>query len=252
MSDLKGRVALVTGGGSGMGLASCQAFADHGATVIVADRDGQAADHAAAEIVASGGEAIGYHVDVSSVAELRAMFDFIGQRFGRLNVLFSNAGVKGPMGLDVTEEEFDEVLNLNLKSHLFATNMAVPLMRPCATEASIIYMSSAGGLRVSGRRPLYSISKAAVITLMRSVAKTLGPDKIRANAICPGHIDTPFARIGFDEQGYEAALENSNRTVPMGRIGKPADIASVALFLASDQSAYISGVAMPVDGGLTA
>jgi NAD(P)-dependent dehydrogenase (short-subunit alcohol dehydrogenase family) len=256
MLGLEGRVALVTGGGSGIGLASCRALAAGGATVIVADRDIGAAERGAADVRSAGGRAAAYKVDVCSVPEIRAMFDFVSETYGKLNVLFSHAGIQGPAGLDVSEEQFDDAIAVNLKSHFFATRYALPLMRQCAPHASIIYTSSVSGLRAPKHSPLYGTCKAGLLMMMRSVARQCGPDGVRANAICPGPADTAFARdfaasTGMDEDQYDALLEATSRSIPLGRIAQPSDITGTVVFLASDQSAYLTGAAIPVDGGLT-
>jgi NAD(P)-dependent dehydrogenase (short-subunit alcohol dehydrogenase family) len=252
--ELEGRVALVTGGASGMGLASSRAFAAEGAMVIVADIDGALAEQAAQGIRDDGGDAMSYQVDVSSVAHLESMFDWVTQTHGRLNVLFSHAGIQGAMGLDFTEEEFDQSIDVNLKSHVFATRFALPLLRRTAPQASIIYTSSAAGLRACVPSPTYGATKAAIISLMRSMAVLLGPEGIRANALCPGGIETPFSSGFIVKSGRNPAdqAERHKTTIPLGRIGQPDDVAPVAVFLASDQSRYITGTWIPVDGGLTA
>jgi NAD(P)-dependent dehydrogenase (short-subunit alcohol dehydrogenase family) len=254
MLDLQDRVALVIGGAGGMGLASSRALAANGAQVVIADRDGDAAEQAATAIREDGGQATSFQVDVSSTAQLRAAFDFVATTHGKLNILFSNAGMTGPNRYDVTEEQFDEVFNVNLKSHWFATNYAAPLMRPCAPHASIIYMSSGAGLRAGGRSPLYSVSKAAILMLARSFARELGPDGIRVNALAPGHVRTDFPRkwLGIGDADYQALVEARNQGIPLRRIAEPEDVAGVVLFLASDLSSYLTGLAIPVDGGLTA
>jgi NAD(P)-dependent dehydrogenase (short-subunit alcohol dehydrogenase family) len=255
--ELEGRVALVTGGASGIGLASAAAFAAEGASVIIADRDGDAAEAAARSVRASGGQAAAYRVDVSSLAELRGLFDYVGETHGKLHVLFSHAGIQGPLGMDITEEQFDHVIAVNLKSHFFATNYAIPLMRLAAPHASIIYTSSTGGLRAGALSPLYGTTKAAILMLMRTVARQYGPDGVRANAICPGPVETPFSRefsrmAGRDEAAYRRGLEARGQSIPLGRVGQPDDVAGTTVFLASDKSMYLTGVSITVDGGMTA
>jgi NAD(P)-dependent dehydrogenase (short-subunit alcohol dehydrogenase family) len=251
MRGLDNRVALVTGGAAGMGLASAKALAAEGASVIVADINAEAADRAARSITESGGIATAYQVDVSSLSSLRALFTFVETTFGRLHVFFSNAGIGGAQGFDVTEKQFDEVFDTNLKSHFFATNLAVPLMRNCAPHASIIYMSSIRGLQSRGQTPLYSISKAGIIMMARLFARNLGPEGIRANTICPGGVETAFPRdwLGLSQEEYKLVLEKSASDIPLRRVAQPGDIASLVTFLASDQSAYLTGLAIPVDGG---
>ena len=250
MSDQRKRVALIIGGGSGMGLASSRALAAAGHIVIVTDRDGDAAKRAADEIKAAGGEAISYEVDGSSVSQLKTMFLFIEKTYARLNVLFSNIGIRGPLGLDMVEAQFDEVMDVNVKSHFFATHYAVPLMKLSAPHASIIYMGSAGSLKAGGRCPLYNISKAAVPMIARSLARELGPAGIRVNAICPGSIETGFPRWStFTPEGRKAMIDEVSLNIPLGRIGQPDDVAGMVAFLASDRAMFITGASIPIDGG---
>jgi len=250
MAKLEGRVALVTGGAGGMGLASSCALAAEGAAVIVADRDGGAAEQTVKLIKTSGGKAEAYQIDFGSRTELRALFDYVQKTYGRLNVLFSNVGVTGPKSFDVTDEQFDDALNINLKSHFFATNYAVPLLRSCAPRASVIYMSSGAALRTDAP-PLYSISKASLVMMARLFARHLGPEGIRVNALCPGPIRTNFSRewLGVSDTEYDSLLEQESLKVPLRRIGTPEDIAGVVVFFASDESSYLTGLALPVDGG---
>jgi NAD(P)-dependent dehydrogenase (short-subunit alcohol dehydrogenase family) len=227
-------------------------LASAGASVIVADRDGDAAERGAADLCAAGGSAIGYQVDVSSQAQLKGLFDFTARHHGSLNVLFSAVGIRGPESFEVTEEEFDLVFNINVKQHFFATRLAQPLMRPCAPYASIIYMGSAAGLRYVGGSPLYAISKASLLMMSRAFARHLGPDGIRVNALCPGPIDTAFSRQGVDAAQRQVVVERWMKEIPLQRIADTSDVANVVRFLASDQSLYLTGLLLPVDGGLTA
>jgi NAD(P)-dependent dehydrogenase (short-subunit alcohol dehydrogenase family) len=256
---LEGRVAVITAGASGMGLAASRLFAAEGASVVVADLDGDAADAAVASIEQDGGKAWSFQIDVSSVDRLRELFAFVDEQFGTLHVLFNHAGIPGPKGLDITEEQFDRTVGINLKSQFFATQLAKPLLERAAPQASIIYTSSISGVQAAPSSPIYGMTKGGTIILMRSVAKQLGPLGIRANAICPGPTDTPMLRVftdpdraGLDEDGYAAQLEARAKAIPLRRAGAPDDIATAALFLASDDSSFITGVTLPVDGGMLA
>jgi NAD(P)-dependent dehydrogenase (short-subunit alcohol dehydrogenase family) len=257
MARLDDAIALVTGGASGMGLASATRFAEEGATVVVADLDLQAAEAAVKEI---GRDARAVQVDVGSVASLRAMFAYVEQEFGQLNVLFNHAGVPGPKGLDISEEEFDRVVDINLKSQFFGTQLALPLLRKAAPRASIIYTSSVSGLMAAPSSPIYGMTKGGTQILMRSVAKQLGPEGIRANAICPGPTNTPMLRTFVDPdrsgmdagEAYEQQVAARAAKIPLRRAAEPEDTADVALFLASDESRYVTGTWIPVDGGLSA
>jgi NAD(P)-dependent dehydrogenase (short-subunit alcohol dehydrogenase family) len=256
---LDGRVAVITAGASGMGLAASRLFAREGASVVVADLDGAAAETAVATIEADGGKAWAFQVDVSSVDRLRELFAFVEEQFGVLHVLFNHAGIPGPKGLDITEEQFDRTVGINLKSQFFATQLAQPLLEKAAPQASIIYTTSISGLQGAPSSPIYGATKGGTVILMRSVAKQLGPLGIRSNAIAPGPTDTPMLRVftdpdraGLDEDGYAAQLEARAKAIPLRRAGTPEDVAGAALFLASDDSAFVTGVTVPVDGGMMA
>ena len=254
---LNGTNALVTGGGAGIGLAASLALARQGATVVVADIDIAAAERAANRIIEEGGSASAALVDITSTSSMEAMFEAVGSELGALNLLFSHAGVQGTSGFDISDEQFDHVLHANLRSHFVATRCAVELMRPCAPRASIVYTSSTAALRPNARAPLYAASKAGILSLMRSVAAEYGPIGIRANAICPGPTETRFSREfafsgGTDEDAYNEMLLAAGRRIPLGRVGQAADVAAAVAFLASEEAAYLNGVVLPVDGGLTA
>jgi NAD(P)-dependent dehydrogenase (short-subunit alcohol dehydrogenase family) len=253
--DLRdGRVALVIGGANGIGLASCQALAAAGAAVVIADRDGDAAERAAKLLRGAGGMATGRKVDGASLPQLRGLFDYIDAAFGKLNVLFSNVGFPCANGFDVTEAQFDEAFDINLKSHFFATQYGLPLLRRGAPHAAIIYTSSTGGLRPGRGGPLYAISKSSILMLARAAAREFGPEGVRVHALCPGHIDTAFPRqwTGLSEEAYQAAVEQFSQTVPLRRVGQAEDVAGVVAFLASDAAMHLTGLAIPIDGGQTA
>ena len=254
MNNLKDQIVLITGGAAGIGLASAKMLAEEGATVIIADQNGERAIEAATKLKALGGRGVARHVDVSSLEQLRALFDFIGKEFGRLNVFFSNAGIGGANGFEVTEEQFDQVFNLNVKSHFFATAYAVPLMKACAPHASIIFMSSVRGFRASEATPLYCMSKSGILMLTRSAARWLGPDRIRVNAICPGGVETAFPQewFGLTNEQLQTLQQQSASKIPLGRIGQPEEVAALVKFLASDQSIYITGTTISIDGGSSA
>lgn len=236
-----------------MGRASAGALAAAGHIVVIADRNANSAMGAAEAVNAGGGEAVAYEIDGASVAQLKAMFLHIEKSYGRLNVLFSNIGSRGANGYDLTEPQFDEVFDVNVKSHFFATHFAVPLMKLCAPHASIIYMASAGAFKAGGASPLYNISKASIPMMARALARELGPAHIRVNAVCPGAVETAFPRWStFTEEGRKAMLENTAKRLPLGRIGQPDDVAGVVAFLASDQAMFVTGASIPVDGGALA
>jgi NAD(P)-dependent dehydrogenase (short-subunit alcohol dehydrogenase family) len=244
MGKLDGRIAVVTAAGSGMGLACAKRFAEEGAHVFVTDIDESAE---------------GKHLDVTVVDQLKAFFADVHARFGKLNVLHNHAGLPGPPGLDVVEDQFDRVIDVNMKSAFFATSIALPLLQQAAPQASVIFTSSISGLMSAPSSPLYGMTKGGVVNLSRSLARQLGPSGIRVNTICPGPIDTPMlrafvdpAREGLTGEAADKQLQARRASIPLRRLGTTEDIASVALFLASDDSAFVTGVAIPVDGGMCA
>jgi NAD(P)-dependent dehydrogenase (short-subunit alcohol dehydrogenase family) len=250
VSDLKGRIALVIGGGGGMGLAASKTLAARGATVVVADLDAHAAKRAAQDIAEAGGEARSYQVDVASMDAMRGLVRYIDTTYGRLNVLFNNVGSRCANGFDIGEEDFDAAMTINAKSHFFALNLSAPLLRRGAPHASAILMASGAGLKFFGRSPLYSISKAALVMTARAFAQHLGPDGVRVNVLCPGAVDTAFPQQGVDATAHAAVVEGLARQIPLRRIAQPEDVANLVAFLASDEASYLTGLTIPVDGGL--
>jgi 3-oxoacyl-[acyl-carrier protein] reductase len=250
---LDGRVALITGAASGQGRAASLLFARHGARIVVAD----VADAGAAETVEMvrgvGGEAQAVHADVSRRAEVDAMVDAAMDRFGRIDILYNNAAVQmsGRL-LECTEEQWDLTMATNLDAIFTACRAAIPPML-AGGGGSIINTSSVLGLIGSEGYCAYGVAKAGLVALTRQIAVDYGP-RIRANVIAPGSIDTPRFRKVLDGMGGNADvfLDGVLAHVPLRRLGLAEDIANVALFLASDASAYTSGAVVPCDGGLAA
>ena len=257
MSEIGNRVALVTGAAEGIGLAISQAFARQGVHVIVADCDERSAEQAVRNIKAMGGYATAATVDVGDISELRELFRGVEDRHGHLDVFVSHAGAPGPIGLDFTEATFDRLIDVNMKSHFFGTKFALDIMTRNGRGGSIIYTSSTAALRANARAPLYSASKASILMLMRSVARTYGSKGVRANAVCPGFTETAFPRMfaksaGIAEQAYDDLARRSVVEIPLGRSATPQDVAEAVAFLASDAASYLSGIVLPVDGGYVA
>ena len=249
---LQGKVAIVTGGGSGFGEGIAKRFAEEGAKIVVADIDDKNGQRVTAEIEkASGqGSCVFVHADVASDAETKTMIETATKRFDRLDILVNNAGVchyNKPM-LEVTEQEVDKIFAVNVKAIYLAARYAVPVMRKQGTGGAIINTASTAGLRPRPGLAVYNASKAAAIFLSKTMALEYAKDKIRVNALCPVAGDTPLLPtfMGGDTPEKRAAFL---ATVPLGRFSKPSDIANAALYLASDEAEFITGVALEIDGG---
>jgi 3-oxoacyl-[acyl-carrier protein] reductase len=244
MTRLSSKVALVTGGASGLGAGICRRFALEGAAVIIADRDADRGGAVAREL---GGTFV--DVDVASDAGARRMIATAVDRFGRLDILVNNAGVpQAPTPVaDTTEAEFDRLMAVNAKAIFLAAKHAVPIMR---RQGGGVILNT---VSVAANRPrpdlsAYNASKGAALVLSRSLAIELAPDRIRVNAICPGPADTPMLAtfVGGDSDAHRAAFLS---TIPLGRLCTPEDIAAAMVFLASDEASFITGAVLDVDGG---
>lgn len=250
---LHGKVAIVTGAASGIGRASAIAFAREGASVVVADKNAEAGDAAAAAIRAEGLSAIGISVDVASEPSVEALIAATVTHFGRIDILFNNAGVVMVKPLEsMTVEEWDRVMDINLKGAFLAIKHAVPHIRR-AGGGAILNTGSIGSFTGQLGTPVYSASKGAIALLTKSLALDYGRDRIRVNCICPGITDTPMLRehMGHGAQG-EAAIRSRLARVPTGEILTPDDVARAALYLVSDDSRGITGILHVIDGGLIA
>lgn len=246
---LKDRVAFVTGAGSGIGRAGALALAAEGAIVVVTDLSGARAEAASAEITAAGGRAFGRALDVEDAAALQAAIRQTAETHGRLDILHSHAGVQIPGPLEqVTPEQMDTSWRLNVRSHFVAAQAAMPLMR-ARGAGSIIVTASNSGVQYDREMIAYATTKHAVIAMARQIAVDYARYNVRCNALCPGFIDTDF-NAGFEAQmGGRSALERYiAQSIPMGRFGKPQEIAQSIVYLASDQSSFMTGHALVIDG----
>lgn len=242
---LRGKVALVTGGGSGIGAASCFAFAREGASVALASRTLAKAEAVARAIASAGGRAIAIGADVSVSREVERMVDRAASEYGPPDIVFNNAGIS-PSGrvTDISEADWDECLNIDLKSVFLTAKATLPLMIE-AGGGVILNTAGTFGIRAARNKAAYSVAKAGVINLTRSIALDYARDKIRCNAICPGYVDTPL-NAGFPP-GERGAFLDRYQPLP-GMIGA-ADVAEMALYLASDAAKMITGQVFVLDGG---
>jgi NAD(P)-dependent dehydrogenase (short-subunit alcohol dehydrogenase family) len=253
---LQGKLAAITAGASGMGRAASLKFAKEGAKVAIIDINEAAAAEVKKEIEAGGGTAFAIRADLTNAQECRGSVADAAEKLGGLDIFWAHAGIPGT---DVVEDidlaEYDLSMNLNVRSCYLTVGEAVKHIRKRG-GGSVILTASISGIVGSQLSPLYSAGKFGVVGLGKSLSLRYGPEQIRVNVICPGLTETPMLR-GFmgrnatDDQAAETQMRFVSM-IPMGRVATPEDIANTALFLASDESAYITGVAIPVDGGFTA
>lgn len=257
---LEGKRTIITAAASGMGLAGARAFAEEGARLVLVDINRQALDAAAEELRASRARVDTLWVDLSDLKAARLFVDEAVDILGGLDVLWNHAGIACPVELeDLDLEAYDRSHAINFTSALLASGRAGKAMREGSTGGSIIFTSSAAGLVGSAYSPIYSAQKHAVIGLAKGLAQRYAPDNIRVNAICPGPVDTPmlpsfFAKPGEaigDEDLEERVRTGVQTSVPLGRPGQPEEIAQAALWLATDESSFVTGTALTVDGGYT-
>ena len=245
MGKLEGKVAVITGANSGIGLASAKRFASEGARVFMTGRRRAELDEAVAEV---GHGARGVQGDVASLADLDRLYGVVREEAGRIDVLLANAGGGELMPLsDITEEHYDRTFATNVKGTLFTVQKALPLLRD---GASVILTGSANGNKGGASFSVYSASKAAIRNFARSWIQDLAPRRIRVNVLAPGATSTPglhgLSSTEEQDRAFVAAMEAA---APLGRMGRPDEIASAALFLASDESSFVNGSELFADGG---
>ena len=252
MGRLEGRRAIVTGAGSGIGRASAMLFAREGAAVLAVDRSREGVEETVARITAAGGRAVAMSADAGLESDVQAYVARALAEFGGVDVLYANAGISGgdiPL-FEQSVELWNEVLRVNLVGPFLAIKHVAPLMIGQGRGA-IVCTASVAGLRANAGGTPYSASKAGVISLVQTTANSLAGTGVRINAICPGLIETGMTRPVFEmarARGTESKIGQLN---PMERYGLPQEIASAALFLASDEASYVNGQAIAVDGGLS-
>ncbi|MBI3051193.1 SDR family oxidoreductase [Candidatus Woesearchaeota archaeon] len=242
---LQGKVAIITGAGSGIGRAAAQLFAREGAGVAVADWDEKGGKQTAASI---GRNALFVKADVSSSADARRIVDHTVKKFGKLDILYNNAGiVRYGTAADCSEEDWDKVMGVNLRGAWLCSKYAIPEMMK-AGGGSVIMTSSIAGQVAFGNIAAYCASKGGLIQLARSIALDYASKKVRANVICPGVIRTGMTQ---DLLKDKKAMQPLLKSTIIGRLGEPEDIANAALYLASDESSFVTGSVIAVDGGWT-
>ncbi|WP_284641252.1 SDR family NAD(P)-dependent oxidoreductase [Paenibacillus silviterrae] len=249
---LQNKIILITGSGSGIGKSSALLFASEGATVVVNDLQEDKGQETVNEIRQAGGEALFIQADVTDPESVKAMVDEIIERFGRIDVLFNNAGISGVGAIhEVEPDAWDRVISINIRGVFLPSKYVLPHMM-ARKEGSIINMSSCIAEIGLARRASYSATKGAVLALTKSMQVDYAPYNIRVNALLPGTILTPFVenylRTSYDDP--EAAVESLKKRQLSGDLGRPDDVAKAALFLASDESKFMMGSPLYIDGGV--
>jgi NAD(P)-dependent dehydrogenase (short-subunit alcohol dehydrogenase family) len=247
MKRLEGKVAVITGGNSGIGLATAHQFIEEGAHVFITGRRQNELDQAVKQI---GNNVTGVQGDVSNIQDLDRLYQTVKQEKGQIDILFANAGLGEFLPVEkISEAHFDKTFDANVKGVLFTVQKALPLFN---NGGSIILNASTAGSKAMQGLVVYSATKAAVRSFARSLALELKDRRIRVNALSPGPIDTPglfnaVASMGLTEEQFKKAITS---TIPLGRTGNPEEVAKVVLFLASDDSSFINGIELFVDGGM--
>ena len=247
MGKLQGKVAVITGGSSGMGLATARRYVAEGAYVLITGRRQAELD---AAVKAIGSNVTGVRGDVANLADLDRLYETIKEQKGRIDVLFANAGIVefAPLGA-ITESHFDKIFSVNVKGLLFTVQKALPLFQD-GDGGSIILTASVAGSKGDPAMSVYGATKAAIRSFARTWTIELKHRKIRVNAISPGPIDTPiFNGLALSEEQIEQFKTSFVSTIPMGRMGSSDEIAKAVSFLASDDSSYVTGIELFVDGG---
>ena len=246
MKTLEGKVAVITGGSSGIGFATAKLFQQVGASVAISGRNQKSLDEAVKEL---GAGVLAVRSDVSKLGDLDVLFDVVTKKLGRIDVLFANAGIAkfAPVS-DVSEDVYDETFDINVKGVFFTIQKAIPFLHD---NASIILNTSFVNQAGVPTTSVYAASKAAVRSMARSFAPELAGRGIRVNVVSPGPIATPiYGKLGLPKEAVDAFAANIVSQVPLKRFGNPEEVAQTALFLASSASSYVTGVELNVDGGL--
>jgi NAD(P)-dependent dehydrogenase (short-subunit alcohol dehydrogenase family) len=253
---LKDKRVVITAAASGMGRAGCELFAREGAEVVAVDIDAERVRDVVAGITASGGKCTALVANLLDANACRGFIDEAAERLGGLDILWNHAGMPGLRDVENLDlEEYARSMDLNVRSALLATGAAIPHLRR-AGGGSVVFTASVAGLVGASVSPVYSAAKFAVVGMAKSFALRYAPEKIRFNVVCPGQVETPMLAKFYDPNASaEEAAAAQARTlaaIPLGRVAQPAEIAQAALWLASDDASYVTGAALPVDGGYTA
>lgn len=247
MGKLEGKVAVVTGGNSGIGLATAKEFKREGARVVITGRDAHTLAEAAREI---GGDVLALRSDASSLADTDELFAAVRERYGRVDVLFVNAGVGKFASVEETDEElFDQIMDINFKGAYFTVKKALPLL---SDGASVVLNTSVVAHVGFPGASVYSASKAALLSLVRTLSADLVGRGIRVNAVSPGPVETPiFGKMGLTPEAKDETMNGFREQVPLKRFGRPEEIAKAVLFLASPDSSFLVGTEIVADGGVS-
>src|SRR5205085_724292 len=253
VTRLAGKVALITGGGTGIGRAIALAFAREGASVAAAGRRLEKVKDVATEIEKQGGAALALQCDVTRAKDAERAVSETAKKFGKVNVLVNNAGTLSVSTVDtISEADWDRVITVNLKGPFLMSRAALKEFR-MAGGGTIVNIGSVLGLVAMKDRAAYCASKGGVTLLTKAMALDHAHENVRVNCICPSIVETELVKGLFDDSEQGRRLKQSRvGTIPLGRFGKPADVAEVAVFLASEESSWLTGTAIPLDGGLTA
>jgi NAD(P)-dependent dehydrogenase (short-subunit alcohol dehydrogenase family) len=248
--QLQGKTAIITGGAGGIGRATALLFAREGAAVSIVDLNQEAGLELVREISLAGGRAIFEHADVTGAIDCQCLIERTIREFGPVQILFNNAGmIRRASVIDMSEEDWDQVMAVNVKSVFLMSRQVIPQMTK-AGGGSIINMASGWGIAGGARAAAYCASKGAVVLLTKAMAIDHGPQRIRVNCICPGDTDTAMLRSEARQLGEdEGQFLSGSAKRPLGRIGRPEEIAQAALYLAGDASSFVTGTTLVVDGG---
>jgi NAD(P)-dependent dehydrogenase (short-subunit alcohol dehydrogenase family) len=254
LTRLAGKAALITGASTGIGRAAALRFAREGARLVVADLRDEQGEALCREIEQAGGRAHYLRTDVATRRDNERAIEHCVDRYGAIDILFCNAGVTLPKLLpDSSDAEIERVLGVNLLGAVYASRAAIPRMLAQPNGGTILFTASKTGLVAQTDSPVYCASKGAVVMLAKALALDYATRGIRVNALCPGVIDTPMLREFADSRSDpDAAWRSYEAAQPIGRLGTPEECADAALWLVSDEASFVTGVALPVDGGFTA